>query len=122
MDLVHHFRGARNAINHQAGIVLFSTGEPAMCMFVIVEGSVSIVVSGKVIEIAGPGSLVGEMAMVDSSFRSATVVTRTDCRIVPIDKAHFDSLVRESPEFARHVMTVMADRLRHMNALLAKEP
>jgi CRP/FNR family cyclic AMP-dependent transcriptional regulator len=122
MDLVQHFRRARNAIDHQAGIVLFNAGEPATSMFVIVEGSVSIVVSGKVIEIAGPGSLVGEMAMVDSSFRSATVITRTDCRIVPVDKTHFDSLVRESPEFARHVMTVMADRLRHMNELLAKEP
>lgn len=120
MDLLSHFRNARNALELQEGIVLFSLGEPGTSMFVIVEGAVSIIVGGRVVEIAGPGSIVGEMAMVDSSFRSATVVTRTDSRVISIDKAQFDILVRESPEFGRHVMTVIADRLRRMNDLAAR--
>ena len=32
-----------------------------------------------------------------------------------VDSRQFDLLARESPEFARHVMTVMAARLRHTN-------
>ena len=120
MDLLAHFRDARNAIDLQEGIVLFSVGEPGTNMFVILEGAVSIIVGGKVVEIAGPGSIVGEMAIVDSSPRSATVATRTDCRVISINKKQFDVLVRESPEFGRHVMTVIADRLRRMNELAAK--
>ena len=121
MDLLVHFRNARNAIELQEGIVLFSAGEPGTNMFVIVEGAVSIIVGRRVVETARPGSIVGEMAMVDSSFRSATVATRTNSRVIPIGKTQFDILVRESPEFGRHVMTVIADRLRRMNDLAAKE-
>jgi CRP-like cAMP-binding protein len=120
MDLIAHFRKARNAIDLQEGIVIFSAGEPGTNMFVIIEGAVSIIVGGRVVEVAGPGSIVGEMAMVDSSFRSATVATRTDSRVISIDKAQFDTLVRESPEFGRHVMTVIADRLRRMNESATK--
>jgi CRP/FNR family cyclic AMP-dependent transcriptional regulator len=99
----------------QRGLVLFSEGDSARNMYVLMEGSATVCVGGQVIEIAEPGALLGEMALVNSSVRSATVITRSDCRVLPIDTTQFDLLVRESPEFARHVMTVMADRLRRMN-------
>ena len=118
MDLVAHFRGARNLVAMQAGLALFSEGEPGKCMYVLMEGSAAVCVAGEVLEVARPGALLGEMALVDSSVRSATVITRSACRVIAIDKTQFDALVRESPEFARHVMMVMADRLRHMNERL----
>jgi CRP-like cAMP-binding protein len=46
------------------------------------------------------------------------VIAGADCRVLAIDRSQFDILVRESPEFARHVMTVMAIRLRRMNERL----
>jgi CRP-like cAMP-binding protein len=118
MDIVAHFRNARNLINLQSGLVLFSEGEPGQSMYVLMQGSAAICVGGQVIEVAMPGALLGEMALVNSSVRSATVITRSDCRVISINRSQFDALVRESPEFARHVMTVMADRLRHMNEKL----
>lgn len=84
-------------------------------MYVLMGGTAAVCVGGVVIEVAGPGSLLGEMALINSSVRSATVITRSECRVISINSAQFDLLVRESPEFARHVMAVMADRLRRMN-------
>jgi CRP-like cAMP-binding protein len=118
VDIVAHFRNARNLVDLQAGLVLFNEGEPGQTMYVLMEGSAAICVGGEVIEVAAPGALLGEMALVNSSVRSATVITRSDCRVISINRSQFDALVRESPEFARHVMTVMADRLRHMNEKL----
>ena len=118
MDVVAHFRQARNLTDLQAGLVLFTEGETGKDMYVLMEGSAAICVAGEVVEIAEPGALLGEMALVDSGSRSATVITRTPCRVLSINRAQFDALVRESPEFARHVMTVMAHRLRHMNEKL----
>jgi len=118
VDVVAHFRNARNLVELQAGLVLFSEGEPGKNMFVLMEGTAAVCVAGEVIEIAGPGALLGEMALVDSAVRSATVITRSSCRVISINLPQFDALVRESPEFARHVMMVMADRLRHMNERL----
>jgi len=118
VDIVAHFQNARNLINLQSGLVLFSEGEPGQTMYVLMQGSAAICVGGEVIEVASPGALLGEMALVNSSLRSATVITRSDCRVISINRSQFDALVRESPAFARHVMTVMADRLRHMNEKL----
>jgi CRP-like cAMP-binding protein len=120
MDVLAHFQNARNLISLQSGLVLFSEGEAGRTMYVLMEGTAAICVGGEVIEVAGPGSLLGEMALVNSSVRSATVITRSDCRVISIDRAQFDALVRESPHFARYVMSVMADRLRHMNERLKR--
>lgn len=118
MDLIAHFQGARNLVFIQAGVPLFNEGEPGNTMYVLMEGSAAVVVAGHVIEVARPGALLGEMAVVDSSVRSATAIARSNCRLLPINSTQFDLLVRESPEFARHVMIVMADRLRRMNRRL----
>jgi len=118
VDLIAHFRGARNLLFIQAGVPLFNEGEPGNTMYVLMEGSAAIVVAGHAIEVAGPGALLGEMALVDSSVRSATAIARRNCHFLPINQAQFDLLVRESPEFARHVMMVMAGRLRRMNRRL----
>jgi len=88
MDLVSHFQGARTVISVQAGLPLFSEGESGRNMYVLMEGTVAICVGGEVVEVAGPGSLLGEMALINSSVRSATVVTRLDCRFISINSFH----------------------------------
>ena len=118
MDVIAHFQRARNVVSAPAGLVLFSEGEPGSHMYMLMEGLAEVSVGGEVLEVAKPGALLGEMALVNSSVRSATVTTRADCRLISIDSSQFDVLVRESPEFARHVMTVMGDRLRRMNERL----
>ena len=115
MDLIAHFQGARTVVSIQASLPLFTEGESGKNVYVLMGGTVAICVGGEVVEVAGPGSLLGEMALINSSVRSATAIARSDCRVLSINSAQFDLLVRESPEFARHVMEVMADRLRHMN-------
>ena len=117
MDVVAHFKGARMQ-SVPAGLILFNEGEPGKDMYVLIKGTAEVSIGGDVVEVAGPGTLLGEMALVNSALRSATVVTRTDCQVVSVDVRQFDMLVRESPEFARHVMTVMAERLRRMNERL----
>jgi CRP-like cAMP-binding protein len=87
-------------------------------MYVLLWGRAEISVGGEVLEAAGPGALLGEMALVSTAPRSATVVAGTECKLVAVDVKQFDLLARESPEFARHVMTVMAERLRRTNERL----
>ena len=120
MDLVAHFRNARKTVSLPGGAVLFGEGDPGTAMYVLLEGSASVLVRGNPLEILAPGSLVGELSLLDGSARSATVLTRTPCRFVAIEPAEFDLLIREAPAFARHVMQVMAERLRRMNARLDK--
>jgi len=118
MNLIEHFQGARKFVTVAAGDPIFREGDEGTLMYVLLAGTADVIVGDTLVEEASPGALLGEMAVVDMSPRSATVVANTDCRLLPIDARQFDLLVRETPEFARHVMRVIAGRLRGMNERL----
>ena len=110
------FRNAE-AENYSAGQAIFREGDPGTFMYVISEGEVDILVSSQLVETAGPGSIVGEMSLIDHGARSATALAKTDCKLVPIDQRRFQFLVQETPFFALQVMQMMAERLRRTNTL-----
>ena len=120
MNLVYHFLHARNTQSLEPGTTLFKENDPVGPMYVLLEGAARVLVAGHVVEMAGPGTLLGEMALVDDLPRSATVVAIQPCRVLPIGRSEFDLLVREKPEFARHVMKVLVQRLRRMNELFGE--
>ena len=116
------FTEKTEVINLGVGQALFREGEPGDVMYVLITGTANIVVAGEVIEEAGSGALLGELALIDSAPRAATVVATTDCRLAPLNKEQFHTLVRGTPYFATEVMKVMADRLRRMDRRVAGGP
>jgi CRP-like cAMP-binding protein len=87
-------------------------------MYVVLEGHVEIRVGEKALEVAGPGMVIGEMALINLSTRSATAIAQDDCTLVPVDEEQFLSLVLRRPRFALNVMEIMANRLRRMDKLV----
>jgi CRP-like cAMP-binding protein len=81
-------------------------------MFGIVEGEVEVRLPNGAVRRLGPDETFGEMAIVDSSPRSATVVAVTHTKLAVIDRRTFLFLVHETPMFALQVMSSMAERLR----------
>jgi len=110
--------GDREAKRFTPGQFVFKAGDRGDTMYVVMEGEVKVLVGSTTVEIAGPGSIVGEMALIDNEPRSATVVAKTHCRLVEVDQGQFQYMVSEGPFFALQVMKVMADRLRKTNARL----
>jgi len=107
----------------RVGQALFRLGEPGDVMYVLISGTADVLVGDdEVIERAGPGALLGELALIDAAPRAATVVATTDCRLIPLNKEQFHALIRGTPYFATEVMKVMADRLRRMDHRVASEP
>jgi CRP/FNR family cyclic AMP-dependent transcriptional regulator len=106
----------KEAKSFSAGQFVFKAGDPGDSMYIITEGEVDIVDGSTSLEIAGPGSIVGELALIDDEPRSATAVARTDSRLVAVDRRRFEFMVTETPFFALAVMKVLADRLRRTNA------
>jgi CRP/FNR family cyclic AMP-dependent transcriptional regulator len=106
-----------------AGQVIFREGDPIGDgkMYVVAEGELTILVGSRVVENPSTGSIFGEMALIDSRPRSATVIAKTDCELAAIDKPRFEFLVQKHPYFALEVMWVMAERLRKMDKLLSSQ-
>jgi len=107
--------GDREAKRFTPGQFVFKAGDRGDTMYVVMEGEVKVLVGSTTVEIAGPGSIVGEMALIDNEPRSATVVAKTHCRLVAVDQGQFQYMVSQGPFFALQVMKVMADRLRKTN-------
>jgi CRP/FNR family cyclic AMP-dependent transcriptional regulator len=112
MTTVNLFRHATNVKTYTAGQVIFQEGEAGDVMYVVQAGQVNILLDGAPFDMAGPGDIIGEMALIDDRPRSASAVAATDCTLVPIDEQRFAFLVQQTPHFALTVMRVMADRLR----------
>jgi len=102
-----------------AGETLFHAGDAADCMFILLEGSLQVMVGDKVVENSERGAILGEMALVDNSVRGATVVATAPSKLAKVDQRRFQRLVQQNPFFATHVMKVLVDRIRSMNRLLA---
>lgn len=115
METLSLFRHADDFESFSAGQVIFKVGERGDSMYVVKEGQVDVMVGDKVVETAGPGAILGEMALIDAGPRSATAIAKSDCKLVPVDKKRFTFLVQQHPYFSLHVMQVMAARLRRWN-------
>jgi CRP-like cAMP-binding protein len=97
---------------------VFDEGSPGNTMYVVIDGNVEISVAGRLVEIAGPGSVVGEMALIDSCNRSATVVAKDNCILAQVNESEFLSLMEKTPRFGLKVMKILVTRLRNMDSLL----
>ena len=70
-------------------------------------------------EVAGRGAIIGEMALIDSSTRSATVVAKDYCVLAQVNQSQFLSLIEKIPCFALSVMKTLVTRLRNMDAIMS---
>ncbi|MEI6194349.1 MAG: cyclic nucleotide-binding domain-containing protein [Verrucomicrobiota bacterium] len=113
------FAHEENPLTLAAGETLFRAGDAADAMFVVLEGSLNVLVGDKVVEHSERGVILGEMALVDNSPRGATVVAVEPCKLAKVDQRRFQRLIQQNPFFATHVMRVFAERIRSMNNLVA---
>lgn len=112
MNLLEVFKDSEDLVKFPAGAVIFTEGEEGNHLYVVMKGEVSISLKNKQLAMALPGEIVGEMALINSEIRSATVTAKTDCTLALIDQSSFESLLRYVPEFTLHVLNVLTDRLK----------
>ena len=98
--------------------VIFHQADEGNMMFVIVEGHLQVLrtVNGveQVLAQRGPGDFVGEMAIIESAPRSATLCAQTDVRVLAIDGETFKGILRERPDVSFAVLRSVSRRLREM--------
>jgi CRP/FNR family cyclic AMP-dependent transcriptional regulator len=113
------FRQETDALRLSPDEFLFQEGEKGDKMYVLLEGEIDIFLGDFVLETAAPGALIGEMALIDDTPRTANAIAKTPAKLAQIDRRRFHFLIQQTPHFATHVMKILADRLRHLNAVMA---
>lgn len=104
--------------SYKAGEVIFRQGDAAEELFIVKSGKVEVRLGNLLLDTLPELSIFGEMALIDRSPRSATVVAATDTTVVPVGEKQFLFLVSRTPHFALNVMRVLAQRLRAANTVV----
>jgi CRP-like cAMP-binding protein len=99
------------------GAVLTVEEEQSGATFgVIVEGRAAVTVRGRAARTLGPGDYFGEMALIDHSYRSATITAETDVRCLLFVAWVFRPFAIEHPETAWALLEAMVQRVRDAEA------
>ena len=119
MNPAELFSRESNPTRLAPGEVLFKAGDPGDAMYVVLDGTLDVRVEERVIDTATRGAIIGEMALIDESPRSATVLAREASTLVKVNSPRFQRLIQQNPFFAMHVMKVLADRVRRVDNVRA---
>lgn len=92
-------RGAGILDVPDAGIELTREGEFGHCVFAIVSGTATVTSDGTLLRELGPGDVFGEIAVVSSGRRTATVTSTSPMRLISIFKSDLWRVADKSPEF-----------------------
>lgn len=113
--------GSENRTIHE-GISLFGEGEDADCAYVVQEGSFDLVSqkSGIPASVAGPGTLIGELALLTEAKRPVTAVAREPSSVVRITRQLFLKMLEGYPDAARRMRDELSIRANRTAAEFAR--
>ena len=104
------------------GGVVIKEGDKGDELFIVLDGHVRVMRGEAVLNDLGPGEHVGEMALIRSVPRSATVTAVGAAELIAIRRADFFEILRKEHEIAVKMLWqflgVLADRLDQMNSEL----
>jgi serine/threonine protein phosphatase PrpC/CRP-like cAMP-binding protein len=95
--------------------IVVREGEPGDRMFVILQGRVKVSQGRATLNELGPGDQLGEMGLIRSSPRSATVTATEPSELIALRREDFFEIIRTEPHVAVKLLwqflSVLADRL-----------
>lgn len=99
--------------------LLFMEGEPGNEMYILKSGTLSILKreGSQMVSLAkmGPGSVIGEMSLLDNAPRSATVRSLETCELVSIDQKLLAATYKKLPSWLTSLIKILVQRLRNTN-------
>ncbi len=102
-----------------ANTEFFKEGDIGDAFYVLTKGEVEVskIIDGNktvltTIKSSDDSNFFGEMALIEDLPRNATIVSKTDCEVLEIEKKNFDMLLRINSFVALRIMTALTKRLR----------
>jgi CRP-like cAMP-binding protein len=95
----------------EAGTVMCREGSLGREFFVIVDGVAEVTKDGKRLATRQAGEFFGEIALITTTRRTATVTAKTPIRSFILTRGDFRRVLDESPSVERKVMQALAERL-----------
>jgi CRP/FNR family transcriptional regulator, cyclic AMP receptor protein len=106
---------AGDEVHMPAGSLIVDQGQMGREAFVVIEGSVTVKRNGKKVATLGPGSIVGELSLLDHGPRTATAVAESDCTLLLLSQRTFLGVVDDVPALGHKLLASLASRIRDLD-------
>jgi CRP/FNR family cyclic AMP-dependent transcriptional regulator len=106
---------AGDEITMPAGSLIVDQGQTGREAFIVLEGTVTVRRNGKKVASLGPGTVVGELSLLDHGPRTATVTCETDCVLMLITQRHFSAVLDDVPALSHKLLASLAGRIRELD-------
>ncbi len=107
---------------YKQGETIVKEGEQAVAFFVLTKGKVEVSKGAgakkQKLNTLGPGSVFGEMALLDGEHRDATVSAAEDAECLVLSRWDFVAELRTNPHMAVAMLPILSKRLRRANERL----
>ena len=111
---------AEYCVQYQPGDTVLKEGEQGNTLLVLMEGHVEVRIKDRIVGEFRPVEVFGEMAVIDSQPRSATVIAKDKCKFARIDQNRFKALIQQRPDFGIEIMRMLVERIRWMDLVATK--
>jgi glucose-6-phosphate 1-dehydrogenase len=110
---LHNLALVLRPVVRSRGEPVIRKGDPGREMYFLSRGQVEVLDgSGQRIATLAEGDCFGETSLLLTQERTATVQAIEDCDLFVLDKADFDKVLREYPEFARSILEIAKTRYK----------
>ncbi|PZG14991.1 Crp/Fnr family transcriptional regulator [Nonomuraea aridisoli] len=109
---------------YRPGEIIFHQGDPGESLFALLDGLVKVVFTTEhgaeiVLNMLGRGDTFGEMALLDGSPRSASIVTARPAWVFALPRARLLELMREHPGLADEFLRLLGRMVRRLTGQAA---
>lgn len=101
-------------VDFPAGKEFIKEGSPGAEAFVILDGQASVWRGGRLIATVGPGTVIGEMALITGARRNASVKAETDLKTDVLGRREFSTLLHENAKLTNKILTSVIVRLQEL--------
>ena len=99
----------------KAGTIIMDQGQTGREAYVILDGTATVKRNGKKIATAKPGSVIGELSLLDNGPRTAAVIADTDVRLLVVSEKALKQAIDNVPAISRKLLKALATRVRELD-------
>ena len=111
-DVLKRLAGKAEAVELPAADWLFRANEDADCAYVLLTGRLEVIQDGKLVNQLTRGAVLGELALLTSAPRSASVRARRDSTLLRLAREDFEAIAAVEPSMMRAVAAGLAAQLQ----------
>lgn len=119
-DVLDELVGLMKEVSFKKNTQVITQGDNSRSLFIISKGRLKVFANDEdgsqtIFTFLGEGDFFGELSLLDSAPRSASVTAVDECRLLSLSPQNFHHVLEKHPEISLPLLTALTTRIRQMD-------